>query len=59
MLLRYFIHFIYTLSLDQMKIHNSVAKQKLLTEKVYGSQFQFAGIYYYQQYTKPFNSEIK
>ena len=42
-----------------MKIHNSVAKQKLLTEMVFGSPFQFAGIYYYQQYTKPFNSEIK
>ena len=44
MLLQYFISFLEDLSLDQKRVkwirHNSVGKQKLFTEKIFGREFQ-------------------
>ena len=44
MLLQYPIYFIKTLRLDQMRMgwkrHNPVGKQILLTEKIFGKEFQ-------------------
>ena len=44
MLLEYAIHFLWTHSLEQMRMglikHNSVGKQKLLTKQIFGREFQ-------------------
>ena len=39
--------------------HNSVAKQKLLREKVFPREFHFAGIYDYHKNIKQRDNEIK
>ena len=71
MLIQYIIHFIKTLSLDQMRVgwikHNSVDKQKFLSEKIFGREFQVALFSQFRWYdichscenTKQLKNEIK